>query len=100
MELYNRFLREIEKKIGNGTTNTGQIEKIGKKLFGKLFEGVFASDQLQYFKGPFGIANLDTTWEPGTHWVSLYKLPCGKVIIYDSFGRNVLKNVKDRNFLC
>ena len=80
-------------------THTGELNKIGKALFGEQYLGTFPQDKLphqMYNKAGsnFAIANVDTALDSmgnpmsGTHWVALAGIPnSSKVMIFDSFGR-------------
>ncbi len=104
--LYKRVLDEIiYPMLGKKTSWAHDILKIGMKLFGKNFSGVFPSDKIPDLgKNPDGstvtntniqqgarlysIVNLDDSNEPGSHWISLaYDIESKKVFVYDSFGR-------------
>ena len=104
--LYKRVLDEIiYPMLGKKTSWGHDILKIGMKLFGKNFAGVFPSDKIPDLgknrdgstvtntniqKGAllYSIVNLDGSSEPGSHWISLaYDIESGKIYVYDSFGR-------------
>ena len=86
---YIRALNNIIGVMGNGETHGGDLQKMGKKLFGPKFKGVYASNTIPKIKvGQYAIVNLDTTRGPGTHWMALAKSDKG-VCAYDSFGRSV-----------
>jgi hypothetical protein len=36
---------------------------------------------------PYCILNVDTSKEPGSHWISLAKMKDGNTLFYDSIGR-------------
>jgi len=90
MELYKHQLSRIEDDLGFGETDEVQLLRWGRKLFGKAFRGVFASDVAPRLtvRQPYAIVNTDKKGDPGTHWVALarYKSP-NVVFVYDSFGR-------------
>lgn len=89
---YNKYYAIITKKYGNKETNTSQLLKIGKKLFGNKFKGVYASDQIPIMKkNQYCIVNLDTSSNAGTHWVAVVKVNKNLTYVYDSFGRKTLK---------
>ena len=90
VDLYDKCLRDLEEIVGDDTTYLGQLERIGKQLFGKLFHGVYAADDIPNLSSahPYAILNLDKTSEPGSHWVSIAHLEKGgDILFYDSFGR-------------
>lgn len=52
------------------------------------FKGVYPSDQIPFQKRLAGyyIFNLDNSFEPGTHWISIKIVNKGKNIFFDSYG--------------
>lgn len=88
---YKTVVNDMYKRIGKGVTYNDQLEKIGKKMFKKKFRGVFASDKIpELRKGDLLIANLDKSYEKGSHWVGIGRdRKDGIVWVYDSFGRNI-----------
>ncbi len=87
--IYLKELKIIEKQIGSGLTYGGELAKLGKKLFGNKFKGVYASNEVKDLKKTnrgYFIYNLDKRDEPGSHWLGIVKTPKG-IMIYDSFGR-------------
>lgn len=87
-QLYDTILHQIvEPIIGNTTTNGRQLHKLGKRLFGIKWRGVFAVDKIpKLAKGQYAIVNLDEEDLPGSHWISLIG-DGDKVLVYDSYGR-------------
>ena len=55
--------------------------------------GVLCSDQLDIAERAaregicYSICNLDTTAQPGSHWVGLFATSDKGLLVYDSFGR-------------
>lgn len=97
-KLFRNYFKQIVKYLKHGnTTYSDELEKLGKKLFGNKFKGVFASDQIPQLKNTeMAIVNLDKSNEPGSHWVAIYKSN-NNIWIYDSFGRStysILPNLK------
>lgn len=91
---YNQSLQKIEKKMGKSTTYDYQLTKNGRKLFGRAFIGVFAADQFpkNIKNGQCFIINLDTSSEPGSHWLAICKEKTHNILwAYDSFARNIHK---------
>lgn len=89
---YNKILKDLEKKYGSKETNNFQLLKIGKKLFGNRFKGVYASDRIPVLKkGEFSIVNLDDSNKPGSHWIAIARENNKMSYIYDSFGRKTYK---------
>ena len=91
-KLYNQKLKEIEKyHTGDKTTYLGELNGVGKKLLGVKFKGVFPSDKIPKLNdlSPYCILNLDTSKEPGSHWIALAKNhKADHTMVYDSFGRH------------
>jgi hypothetical protein len=92
MEQINKeILRQMEGLLGNTTTYSNDLEKIGKQLFGNKFRGVFSSDTIPKMKdGDMAIVNVDTSDMPGSHWTSIV-VQNGDTYFYDSFGRKAEK---------
>ena len=87
--LYKKELIKAHKLLGRGVTYGSDLAKLAKKMFGKKFRGVFASNQLEPLKSQDGyfIYNLDKSDEPGSHWIGVVKDKKG-ILVYDSFGRD------------
>ena len=89
--LYREQLKKIEKITGDKTTYLKQVESTGKQLWGVKFKGVYPSDKIPKLNdlSPYCILNLDSSEEPGSHWVVLAKnIGRSSSIFYDSFGRD------------
>ena len=96
---YSKIFKKIVKKIGNKTTDSEQLDRVGKQILGKSFMGVFPSDMIPKLKRNQGaILNLDNSSEPGSHWVGLYRFKDGKTLFYDSFGRYHTQIIPSLNF--
>ena len=75
--------------LGSGSTNNEDLEKIGTYLFGSLFKGVYASDQMPFLKNnEMCIVNTDDSKGSGVHWIACYKYR-NRTYVYDSFDRDV-----------
>lgn len=82
------LITEVVRHLGNKVTDNTQLDKVGRRFFGKKYIGTFPSDQIPRLKpNTYCIANLDATDEPGSHWVALVKSDDDELIVYDSFGR-------------
>jgi len=86
--LYKKFLHNVESILGNETTISSDLNRVGKSLLKSKFAGVFPADQIPKLakRSPYAIVNLDTSDESGSHWIALARKD-GKVYFYDSFGR-------------
>ena len=91
-KLYEICLGEIVNMVGNGSTNLGELNKVGHMLFGGKYLGTFTIDdgkavikQLSKSKS-YAIINNAKASTGGEHWVALLWTP-SEVINYDSFGR-------------
>lgn len=95
--IYNIILKDIvEPLIGDKTTYMNDLEKIGKKMLGQKFIGVYPSDKIPTLKNnEYAILNLDKSNESGSHWTAIAK-KANKTHFYDSFGRkdNIIKSLK------
>ena len=94
-EIYTTYLKYVTQMIGNKTTNSIQLLRIGKALLGHRFLGVFPSDKIPNLRNnECCIVNLDNSREKGSHWTAIYKFNDTKILLYDSFGRNLNKLLK------
>ena len=65
-----------------------ELEKRAKEIKIKNFRGVFMRDELKKLKPNIrecGILNLNTSKEPGSHWVCWYRNASNRVY-FDSYG--------------
>ena len=82
-----------------GITNTSELQRIGMKLFGSKFLGVFSQDclPLSSMKNKYAVINVDKKRDSrnnlnrGSHWVAIGGYGDGKLMVYDSFGRPTKK---------
>ena len=97
--IYKKVLKEIiEPQTGDKSTYLNQLNGIGHKLLGCKFKGVYPSDKIPKLNdlAPYAILNLDTSKEPGSHWIAIAKHPHeNRTIMYDSFGRSDKKIIPD-----
>jgi len=94
--LFKKILKQVVIPItGDTTTYLSELERVGNKLLGTNFKGVFASDRIPRLNElkKYCILNLDKTGEPGSHWVAIAK-DGKKTWVYDSFGRSHVKIIK------
>ena len=91
-QIYNHVLTQIVyPKTGDKSTYLNDLNRVGRKLLGVKFKGVYPSDKIPKLHdlSPYCILNLDTSKESGSHWIALGKIPkTNDSIVYDSFGRN------------
>ena len=97
MNKYNTFTRQTMRQLGNGVTYTSQLTDICNQLFSTSYRGTFSSDTLPKLSKarPYAIVNVDTSTQPGSHWVACCFIP-GGILVYDSFGRktkSLMKNI-------
>ena len=91
-KLWSKYLAALREYMGDEETSQEQLNKMGKALMGKFFQGCYARGQ----EPPFGpkrrhaiIVNTDTG-PPGEHWIAIYREPGHKDLVYDSFGRGTM----------
>jgi hypothetical protein len=74
------------------TTGEDELKTVGEALFGDLFRGVYAADELtvprMLLKNQCCIVNLDERESSGSHWIALAQ-DGGDLLVYDSFGRSI-----------
>jgi hypothetical protein len=96
-KLYNRLLKQVESALGKKPTTNFQLNKYCRKKFGHQYKGTFARNQIPIMNhNEFCIANLDTSNEPGSHWIAIIKHH-DKYLIYDSYGRDLSKILPNFN---
>jgi NDP-sugar pyrophosphorylase family protein len=97
--MYNKILKDIISLVGDDVTYLSELEKVGKKLFGVKFKGVFPSNHIPKLNdlSPYAILNLDTSKQSGSHWIAIAKHPHkNETLIYDGFarkGRTIIKSL-------
>ena len=91
-KLYNTKVKEIQNNLKKkGTTFLDELNRLGKKMFGIKFRGVYPSDKIPPLNdlSSYCILNLDKSDQPGSHWIAVAKSPRGDYsYCYDSFGRS------------
>lgn len=83
---YEAYLKDVIKSLGHkNVTDNFELDKLGKKLFGAQFIGVFARDEMPRNHGDkLFIVNQSKRSSGGTHWLAI-----SGDLVYDSFGRNL-----------
>ena len=94
-QLYKDTLENVIYPLtGNKSTYMNDLDRVGRKLLGVKFKGVYASDKIPKLNDlkPYCILNLDKSTQSGSHWVSVAKIH-GKdsSIVDDSFSRPAKK---------
>ena len=77
-------LGNVEHTIGKSTTNGEQLNKLGQRLLGNKFKGIYSDgERLPHLDVGEG---LIINRKPNEHWVSMANVD-GKIYTYDSFNR-------------
>jgi hypothetical protein len=85
--------------------NTAEINRVMNSMQSTKYQyiGTFPSDKLpppEQFPSCF-IANMDSSSQPGSHWVAVYITKTGKAEYYDTYGRSplpIFQNYLKTNF--
>jgi hypothetical protein len=88
MKLFKAYKKAIISDMGRSSTTDSQLSAKGKELFGKKFRGVFSQDTLPVGRRGMYIVNVDTSGEPGSHWVGVVETG-NDIYVYDSFARHM-----------
>ena len=91
---FKRTVKMISEMVGhNHSTTNFELDKIGKKLFGKQWGGAYPEDfdaDFENKKKRYYIYNTDKSNEEGTHWVALYcEHETDEVFVFDTFNRQI-----------
>jgi hypothetical protein len=100
LEIYKAILNQIIVPLtGDDTTYLSELNGIGHKLLGVKFSGVYPSDKIPRLNDlkKYAILNLDTSKEPGSHWIAIAKKN-NITYVYDSFGRSHTKIIKNLQY--
>ncbi len=89
LRYYERQLTRAKRLLGNGRTSASQLDDAAPKLGLSDYRGTWPADKCPELpEGSSVVLNLDSTGQPGTHWIALYAAP-RLILCYDSFGRRV-----------
>ena len=91
--IFLQYKHQLIKQLGRDPQFSDVLEKVGKKLLGMKFKGVFPQDRFPASKEGYYIVNTDTANQSGTHWVAIVNTK-KNVYIHDSFGRKSKKILK------
>jgi hypothetical protein len=85
---FNKNKKTLFKTMGKKSTTNIQLNKMGKQMFGKKYQGTFSQSHKPKSKpvNQYFIINTDTKDGPGVHWCAVVKNK-NTYYIYDSFGR-------------
>ena len=83
---FQKYKKQIIKKMGRAETTDAQLNQQGAKLFGKRYIGAYPQDKVPLGRTGYSIVNNDVSRGPGIHWVGVYLTP-KTVYIFDSFAR-------------
>lgn len=87
-DCYAKILKTVMREAGTTTLMSDKLETYCRKNFGPEFVGVFSRDEIPKLRvGQGCIVNNQVRAQGGEHWVGLAKCKDGKVLEYDSFGR-------------
>ena len=77
----------------SSTTGEDELKEMGLNLFGDLFRGVYAADELtvprMLLTKQCCVVNMDERESSGSHWIALAQ-DGDDLLVYDSFGRSVV----------
>jgi hypothetical protein len=96
---YKELVKYLDKNVfkTDKDTNDVQLNKVGKKTFGKDWGGIFAENEkipLNTYK--YFIVNTDKSNQPGTHWCAIYADHKSNIMyVFDSFDRQTSKLLHD-----
>ena len=90
-----RLRRAICDAIGEGTTSTSDLNRLGSRLMGSdFFRGTFARGDEPAADGTRHCCIVNTSRlsdeDGGQHWVLLYREPGHDDLVFDSFGRGTM----------
>jgi hypothetical protein len=90
-----RLLKLMDHVLPNNASNF-DLDKVGRKLFGKKYAGTWPADKLPKLDSerPYCILNVDKSGLSGSHWIGCVYSK-GDILVYDSFGRKSSKLMPD-----
>ena len=99
MELYKHALKAIEAELGKGETSDADLNRLGRILFGKQWAAAVPANVVCPVSSarPYGITN--TKGAPGEHWMGVVWEAPKRRMVFDSFGRRVLRISADPKIL-
>ena len=86
---YRAYLKDAIERIGHaGTTNSAELDRVGRDLFKNKWLGVVPRDQIPpRKKDSYLICNLDASGKQTIfHWVCRYVTPKGEALWHDPLG--------------
>ena len=88
-ELWREYLAALRKGMGDSETSQKELNKMGKALMGKFFQGCYARGKEPAVdrKHRHVVIMNTQSGPPGEHWVAIYREPGHEDLVYDSFGR-------------
>ena len=91
-KIFRKLVKKYNKILGSKGTWSDVLDKLGRKLYGKKFCGVYDQATLPWAKIKrskclYGIFNNDYS-DNGEHWLS-FVVKGKQVYIWDSFGRSI-----------
>ena len=85
-KVFQIYKKQLITKLGTDVTTNHQLEKLGYKILGTRFKGVYSQDEFPFSKSGYFIVNNHKSSQPGEHWVAIYQTT-HTIYIFDSFGR-------------
>ena len=67
LKIFNCYKKRLIQKLGEKQTDNVELEKLGYKLLGGRFGGVYAQDKLPVNRSGYYIMNVDTSNKGGSH---------------------------------
>jgi hypothetical protein len=93
--IFLQYKNQLIKLLGRKPLFNDVIEKVGRKVLGPIFKGVYPQDMFPVEKVGYYVINTDTSNESGTHWVAVINTK-KYIYVHDSYGRDtktILKHI-------